>query len=167
MLHRRLLHDDAFGVGEALNETYNGKGLVARGKVHLILNKLTNKPTIAERYDAQEMLLPLWKFFSSASKATNKKVPKMPLFSYLPAGIEILTLEPYSNNERLLRLENFLDKNETSAINFNIRLLFDSLGGEEIRETTLDGNMKLSDLKRFKFQPDGTVPKTKGRILYA
>ena len=31
-LHRRLLHDDAFGVGEALNETAFGVGLVARGK---------------------------------------------------------------------------------------------------------------------------------------
>lgn len=160
MLHRRLLHDDAFGVGEALNETFNGKGLVARGKIHLILNKLTNTPTIAERFDAQEMLLPLWPFFSSALRATNAKVPKVPIFSYLPPNIEILTLEPWSTNERLLRLENFLDKNETSsAVSFNIRLLFDALGGEEIRETTLDGSMKLSDMKRFKFQPDGTVPK--------
>ena len=33
MVHRRLLHDDAFGVGEALNETaFGGEGLVARGK---------------------------------------------------------------------------------------------------------------------------------------
>ncbi len=29
---RRLLFDDAFGVGEALNETAFGEGLVARGK---------------------------------------------------------------------------------------------------------------------------------------
>lgn len=29
---RRLLHDDAFGVGEALNETAFGEGLVVRGK---------------------------------------------------------------------------------------------------------------------------------------
>ena len=29
--YRRLLHDDAFGVGEALNETAFGVGLVARG----------------------------------------------------------------------------------------------------------------------------------------
>ncbi|KAI8041890.1 hypothetical protein M5D96_003185, partial [Drosophila gunungcola] len=32
MLHRRLLSDDAFGVGEALNETQYGTGLIARGK---------------------------------------------------------------------------------------------------------------------------------------
>ncbi|KNC22793.1 hypothetical protein FF38_04132 [Lucilia cuprina] len=159
MLHRRLLHDDAFGVGEALNETVNGKGLVARGKIHLILNSVNNKPTVQERYLAQELHLPYWKFFSSGLKATNKKIPKLPVFSSLPKGIEVLTLEPFDKNERLLRFENILDKSETGNITFNMRLIFDALGGEEIREMTLDGNMKLSDMKRFKFQPDGTVPK--------
>ncbi|RXG60191.1 Lysosomal alpha-mannosidase, partial [Armadillidium vulgare] len=37
MVHRRLLHDDAFGVGEALNEQAYGVGLVARGR-HLVLH---------------------------------------------------------------------------------------------------------------------------------
>ena len=36
MVHRRLLDDDAFGVGEPLNETAFGMGLVARGKHFLI-----------------------------------------------------------------------------------------------------------------------------------
>ena len=36
MLHRRLFNDDAFGVGEALNETAFGTGLVVRGK-HRVL----------------------------------------------------------------------------------------------------------------------------------
>jgi len=36
-LHRRLLFDDAFGVGEPLNETAYGTGLVARGKHWLLV----------------------------------------------------------------------------------------------------------------------------------
>lgn len=36
-VHRRLLFDDAFGVGEALNESAYGTGLVARGKHWLLL----------------------------------------------------------------------------------------------------------------------------------
>ena len=36
MLHRRLFNDDAFGVGEALNETAFGAGLVVRGKHSLL-----------------------------------------------------------------------------------------------------------------------------------
>ena len=36
MLHRRLFNDDAFGVGEALNETAFGVGLAVRGKHSLL-----------------------------------------------------------------------------------------------------------------------------------
>lgn len=38
-IHRRLLNDDAFGVGEALNETVDGIGLVARGAHYLTFGK--------------------------------------------------------------------------------------------------------------------------------
>ena len=37
MLHRRLFNDDAFGVGEALNETAFGTGLVVRGQHRVLL----------------------------------------------------------------------------------------------------------------------------------
>lgn len=41
-IHRRLLHDDAFGVGEALNETgVDGTGLVITGTHYLIFSNLT------------------------------------------------------------------------------------------------------------------------------
>ena len=39
MVHRRLLDDDHFGVGEALDETQFGKGLVARGKHLLVIHQ--------------------------------------------------------------------------------------------------------------------------------
>jgi hypothetical protein len=42
MFCRRLLHDDSFGVGEALNEMEEGKGLVALGR-HLLLTDHTLK----------------------------------------------------------------------------------------------------------------------------
>lgn len=40
-LHRRLLNDDAFGVGEALKEDEFGHGVIARGQVYLVLGKIT------------------------------------------------------------------------------------------------------------------------------
>lgn len=40
MLHRRLLHDDFLGVGEALNEPgLDGRGLIVRGTQKLLLNR--------------------------------------------------------------------------------------------------------------------------------
>jgi len=41
MLHRRLLHDDAFGVGEAINEQAYGEGLVVRGHHYVLVGKLS------------------------------------------------------------------------------------------------------------------------------
>ena len=69
-IHRRLLHDDAFGVGEALNETAFGKGLVARGKHYLIFGEKTNvHPTLEgrERLLQNRILLPNWLFFDDVS----------------------------------------------------------------------------------------------------
>ena len=49
MVHRRLFHDDAFGVDEPLDETQFGiaKGLVARGTHYLVLSDVS---TAASRY---------------------------------------------------------------------------------------------------------------------
>lgn len=72
-VHRRLLKDDAFGVGEALNETAFGKGLVARGKHYLILGKKYQaSPNLhaQERFLQNEVLMAPWLFFSDASHLT-------------------------------------------------------------------------------------------------
>jgi hypothetical protein len=49
MLHRRLLHDDGYGVGEALNEMAYGTGLVARGRHIVIVGNSTETPTTIAR----------------------------------------------------------------------------------------------------------------------
>lgn len=70
MVHRQALHDDAFGVGEALNEKAYGRGLIARGKHILVFGKRNNQnPSVEARerfLQTQKMLSP-WPFFSDAS----------------------------------------------------------------------------------------------------
>ncbi|XP_026842967.1 lysosomal alpha-mannosidase [Drosophila persimilis] len=158
MLHRRLIRDDGYGVGEALNEQKYDKPLIARGKVYLILNSV-EESTKVERLAEKEILLPFSVFFSKASSQsqTQSAIAKaVPSFDDFPPSVHLLTLEPFTDNEILLRVENFLDHIEGKVVSFNIRPIFDSLGGVEIRETTLDGNLPLSEMKRFKFHAEGS-----------
>lgn len=71
MIHRRLLHDDAFGVDESLNETAYGKGLVARGTHYLLLgsSQLDQSPTLQslERFTQLEKTLAPWMYFSETN----------------------------------------------------------------------------------------------------
>ncbi|XP_068153638.1 lysosomal alpha-mannosidase-like [Drosophila tropicalis] len=156
MLHRRLIRDDGYGVDETLSEEKFGTPLIARGKVFLILNVADAKATAAERVEEKQIHLPYWKFFSKSSSVSSSAVPlETPDFSDFPNSVHLLTLEPFSEDEILFRVENFMDHNEGKVVSFNIRSIFDTLGGVEIRETTLDGNLPLSDMKRFKFHQDG------------
>jgi len=68
MIHRRLLYDDAFGVGEPLNETAYGEGLVVRGKHWLIFAGAdTGVPVSIHRPLAQEIYQsPLLTFHNAA-----------------------------------------------------------------------------------------------------
>ena len=60
MLHRRLLHDDFLGVGEALNEPgLNGKGLIVRGVQKLLLNKPEDAAKLHRELGEEIMISPL------------------------------------------------------------------------------------------------------------
>lgn len=64
-MHRSCLHDDSFGVGEALNEQAFNKGLVARGSHYLLLGGFKQNPLAAQERDlAQRKLLEAWTFVS-------------------------------------------------------------------------------------------------------
>ncbi|EDV31826.1 uncharacterized protein Dana_GF14354 [Drosophila ananassae] len=155
MLHRRLVRDDGLGVDEVLNEEKYGQPLIARGKVFLVLNS-AEESTSAEREWEKEHHLPLYKFFSKNSGSTSSPAKSVPSFEDFPKSVHLLTLEPFNDKEVLLRVENFMDQTEGRVVSFNIRPLFDYLNGAEIRETTLDGNLPLSDMKRLKFHTEGS-----------
>ncbi|XP_017057354.2 lysosomal alpha-mannosidase [Drosophila ficusphila] len=155
MLHRRLVRDDGYGVDETLNEQKYGQPLIARGKLFLILNA-ADESTSAEREAEKEFHLPLWKFFSKNTGSTTAAAKSVPSFDDFPKSVHLLTLEPFNDDEVLLRVENFKDHIEGKVVSFNIHPIFEYLNGVEIRETTLDGSLPLSDLKRFKFHAEGS-----------
>lgn len=62
-VHRRLLHDDDYGVYEALNETAFGVGQVARGRHLVVLGSQTDSPTAVaqqRQLSLRQMVLAPW-----------------------------------------------------------------------------------------------------------
>lgn len=172
MVHRRLLRDDAFGVGEALNETAYGKGLVACGKHYLIVGpSRSQSPTTQaqERFVQVKKLLPPWLFLSNAQKYPFNEWKENYSHIYsgirlsLPQNVHLMTFEPWHEDEVLIRFEHILEKDEdpeySKPVTFNLRDVLRDLDIIDIRETTLDGNQWLEETKRLKFKPDpeGTV----------
>ncbi|XP_052854491.1 lysosomal alpha-mannosidase isoform X1 [Drosophila gunungcola] len=168
MVHRRLLRDDAFGVGEALNETEFGHGLIARGKHHLFFGRSTDREGVSlkalERLTQLEKLLPTWKFFSNmeAYSAEEWQTSFTNTFTgislVLPKPVNLLTLEPWHENQLLVRFEHIMENGEdpsySKPVQFNVRNVLSAFEVEGIRETTLDGNAWLDETRRFQFAPD-------------
>ncbi|ALC39282.1 CG9463 [Drosophila busckii] len=168
MVHRRLLHDDAFGVDESLNETEYGAGLIARGKHHLFVGQSHLRPSISlqalERVAQLETLLPSWRFFSNMSAFSStqwlSKFKNMytGIASALPKHIHLLTLEPWHHNELLVRFEHILEQQDdpilSKYVQFNVRDVLSGFNIQNMRETTLDGNAWLDEHQRLQFVPD-------------
>nr|AYV99578.1 venom polypeptide [Dolopus genitalis] len=168
MVHRRLLHDDAFGVDEALNEKAYGKGLIARGHHYLLFGPTRSKssPTTQakERFIQLQKFLPSWVFLSDASKYSfyEWKENYNNIFSglslSLPQNINFMTLEPWHENKLLVRFEHILEKEEdpeySKPVQFNLKDVMRDFPITQIEEMTLDGNLLLKESTRLDFKPD-------------
>lgn len=160
MLHRRLLHDDAFGVGEALNETALGQPLVAVG-THIIIHakgddpkkddiniekaklQLHNRPTIFVS-DAKEIILEDWLKLDNHRTFASKP---------LPDGLHLLTLEP-RGDDLLLRIENYMTKGPHSTISIDLRTIFNNIKLLRLKETMLAANQWADDSKKWKWKTE-------------
>ncbi|CAH2064721.1 unnamed protein product, partial [Iphiclides podalirius] len=155
MLHRRLLYDDAFGVGEALNETAAGLGLVVRGSHRILVGASKveeRKRTLEFHYrpvvffsDAERLKYVDWLALNNMFQGVRKP---------LPDGIHLLTLEPWKDGTLLLRLENYLERADDSTVEVDLGTLFNSLKIRAVRETTLAANQWLSDSVRWTWKTD-------------
>ncbi|KAJ8705045.1 hypothetical protein PYW08_012365 [Mythimna loreyi] len=152
MLHRRLLCDDAFGVGEALNETANGHGLVARGKHRVIItkdDKIIKKNVLG-------MHLSPTVLFSDATNIKYEDWLKLQnefgwLDKDLPNGIHLLTLEPW-DHKLLIRFENYLE-DDTAEI--NLKNLFKNIEIKCFKETMLSANMFVEEYNQWVWKKEG------------
>ncbi|KAJ1527978.1 hypothetical protein ONE63_007908 [Megalurothrips usitatus] len=168
MVHRRLLHDDAFGVAEALDEKAFGTGLVARG-THYVLGgadgEAVGRRSLAgqERVLAQKKLVQPWIFFTPLAKDMSfdkwQKTYNMEfsgLKKSLPHNVHVLTLEPWKGKSLLLRLEHFVERGEDHELSkvatVNVQDMLSPFKILRVRETTLAANHWLKDSQRLKWK---------------
>ncbi|CAH0757816.1 unnamed protein product [Diatraea saccharalis] len=150
MLHRRLLHDDAFGVGEALNETVNGVGLVVTGyqRVFGVNNdKFSFKDVLEMRSKPDVFVTDAEDISYEQFKSLNTE--KSWLKDGLEVGVHLLTLEPLSGDRFLIRFENYLDKSSDSTKNIDLDKVIKGFKLRSVDETVLSGDKLLKDYNRW------------------
>jgi lysosomal alpha-mannosidase len=165
MVHRRLLVDDAKGVGEGLDDYEFDQGVVARGQLYLVVGSASSdggdgKSTAAQERELalKKLLAPLVLVADASSDdlsldnvQTNFNFNFEGLKATLPDNVHIVTLEPWQDDSFILRLEHILEKNEddnlSQSVTVDLTGLFSLFDITEIRETALAANRWLDELQ--------------------
>ncbi|KAL1517915.1 hypothetical protein ABEB36_001615 [Hypothenemus hampei] len=165
MILRNTISDDQLGVGEALIELAYDRPIVARGSHYIIVGPMTNSTTTVSSIEHEvstQKLLDSWIFLSEVSEYSFQDYRASHTMQFsglqrsLPNNIHILTLEPWTQGNYLLRLEhNFepdLDPILSRSVTIDLEDLFTTFDIEEIHETTLGGNQWLEENERLAFK---------------
>ncbi|CAF1497023.1 unnamed protein product, partial [Adineta steineri] len=158
MIHRRHLQDDGLGVGEPLNETAYGEGLVVRGK-HILFIQPPAASALYHRVASQSLYMhPLATFATIPqtydSYAAAYRQTWSALTDTLPLNVHLLTFEQLAPQIYRIRVEHYFELNEDETyshpVTFDLQSLFKSIGQiSEFTELTLAANLPLTDLKRL------------------
>ncbi|GMH25687.1 hypothetical protein Nepgr_027530 [Nepenthes gracilis] len=160
MLHRRLLHDDSRGVGEALNETTcfldQCKGLTIIGKYYLRIDPL-GEGAKWRRTVGQEIYSPLLLAFTEED-GNNWMNSHVPVFSgidpsySLPASVAIITLQELQNGKILLRLAHLYEIGEEKDLSMmasvELKRLFPEKKISKLTEMSLSANQEREEMEK-------------------
>ncbi|CAF1191139.1 unnamed protein product [Rotaria sordida] len=159
MVHRRILHDDSMGVGEALNETAYGTGLVVSGK-HILLVERPEDSARLHRVGAQQLFMhPLatYSLPNTPSYANYSNIYRQSwsaLSDTMPLNVHLLTFDELTPKQYLVRVEHYFELNEdeiySQPVTMDLQTLFKSIGTiANMTELVLNANLPLSQLHRL------------------
>ncbi|KAJ1689196.1 hypothetical protein LUZ63_013351 [Rhynchospora breviuscula] len=166
MLHRRMQHDDARGVGDVLNEQVcvakKCEGIKIKGNYYIGVNKLGNG-SYWRRTTGQQIYSPFLLAFSHEDEESWKSshVTKFSLMDEnysLPPNVAIITLQSLDDATVLLRLAHLFeageDANYSRMARVELKKLFSQRLIKEITETNLSTNQVKSEMKRLKWKTE-------------
>ncbi|XP_064640290.1 lysosomal alpha-mannosidase-like isoform X2 [Lineus longissimus] len=160
MLHRRMLHDDGFGVNEALNEQgCDKKGLIVRGKLYLLLDTIEASGSLHRDMAEKLFMAPTLSFMENSLPYSAWTAKYNVMYSgvkrALPDNVHLLTMEQWTASTFLLRLEHFYEKNEdatlSKAATVSLLGLFAPFEIGSVDELMLGANQRLADSHRLKW----------------
>ncbi|KAI4327749.1 hypothetical protein L6164_020175 [Bauhinia variegata] len=167
MLHRRMLHDDGRGVGEALDEKVciNGscEGLTVRGNYYVGIHQV-GAGARWRRTTGQEIYSPLLLAFTHENQQTwasshlTTGTASDPNFS-LPPNVALITLEELDSGAVLLRLAHVYEPKEdtqySTLAKVELKKMFAGKTIKELKEVSLSANQDKSEMKKKSWKVEG------------
>ncbi|CAF1321855.1 unnamed protein product [Rotaria sp. Silwood1] len=158
MIHRRTLYDDSQGVGEPMNETAYGKGLVICGK-HFLIVEPPEYSALYHRPIAQQLYMsPISTYalpnISYTNYSNSFRQTWSALTESMPYNVHLLTFDQWTSKIFLIRIEHYFELNEdynySKSVQVDLQSFFNSLGNIiDVVELTLGANLPLNDMKRL------------------
>ncbi|XP_054165688.1 lysosomal alpha-mannosidase-like [Oppia nitens] len=159
MLHRRLIKE-VYGIN--LNETgVDGNGLIVRGKHYLFFKPINESPKLYRDLGRQLYWEPLITFStlndSQESYKSKYRTQYSGLTQPLPENVHLLTLEKWSQNKLLVRLEHIYQKEDNNSqlskpVIIDLQNLFEDIVIKDVVEMTLSANQLLSESQQKKLK---------------
>ncbi|CAF1687975.1 unnamed protein product, partial [Adineta ricciae] len=126
MIHRRTLYDDSQGVGEPINETAYGQGLVVRGKHYLIIEPVESSASYHRMASQKLFMSPTMTFalpnVSYEVYSHNYHQTWTSLNQSLPVNVHLLTLDQLSAKVFLLRVEHYFETDEDAVYSKSVEI---------------------------------------------